>query len=245
MAAVHDVVTRFIRPLPLARCAWHRQVPVSAFEPVAASLWVILHISRNLPIVCVQCHLGPYLGPYGASKTATRSWPSSHQLAAQWKGQLGVGRRSYWLAVAFQTVVASGSLLGAPDAWIGWWMTLGGRLTGAFMFGCVLWTVGFGAERCDFGDYVGYPFWETDPFEQPNCGVKGTAPEIVISGSGDGALQDFLRITTNLPSAEQVMRRANLSPQQRTRLERELYYAEDLGPRAFPWGPGPEVLGKR
>ena len=32
VAAVHDMVTRFIRPLLLARGAWHRQAPVSAFE---------------------------------------------------------------------------------------------------------------------------------------------------------------------------------------------------------------------
>ena len=37
VAAVHDVVTRFLRPLLVARGAWHRQASVS--------------------IGCVQCHL--------------------------------------------------------------------------------------------------------------------------------------------------------------------------------------------
>ena len=37
VAAVHDVVTRFLRPLLLARGAWHRRAPVSAFEVAIAS----------------------------------------------------------------------------------------------------------------------------------------------------------------------------------------------------------------
>src|SRR5271157_5827286 len=59
-AAVHDVVTRFLRPLLLARGAWHRQAPVSAFEVVSPGSWLILHISHNLSRACVQCHLRPY-----------------------------------------------------------------------------------------------------------------------------------------------------------------------------------------
>src|SRR5271157_5888195 len=59
VAAVHGVVTRFIRPLLLARGAWHRQAPVSAFQVVSARSWTILHISRNVSIFCVQCHLSP------------------------------------------------------------------------------------------------------------------------------------------------------------------------------------------
>ena len=57
----------------------------------------------------------------------------------------------------------------------------------------VAWTVGFGQERCNVPiNYTGYHFWATEPFQRPDCGISLGNPQIVISGSGDGSLQDFL-----------------------------------------------------
>jgi hypothetical protein len=177
-------------------------------------------------------------------------WPAalSHRLAALWKVQLRVARRSPWLRVHFDTVLNAGMLLpgGPGGTFLGWRMTFAPTrpsapwaLTGTRDVGAVLWAVGFGAERCDFDGCVGFPFWETDPFEHPDCGVpSGVAPDIVISGSGDGALQDYLRITTNLPSAARILPLCGLSAAQQAQVEREVYYAEDFAQRAFLWGPG-------
>jgi hypothetical protein len=45
--------------------------------------------------------------------------------------------------------------------------------------------------------YTGFRFWEMDDYEEdvPLLGIRsGNMPKVIISGSGDGALQDFLRI---------------------------------------------------
>lgn len=73
-------------------------------------------------------------------------------------------------------------------------------------FGGVLVTSGFGTEKTRVGaSFRGFPFWETDPLGRGNCGLpRATPARVVISGGGDGALQDFLRITTGMQSAKEV-----------------------------------------
>jgi hypothetical protein len=78
-------------------------------------------------------------------------------------------------------------------------------------FGAVLVTVGFGKEiTWARPSYQGFAFWDTDPLEEPNWGSSASEPpRILISGSGDGALQDFLRVMTRLPSARAIAERLN------------------------------------
>jgi len=132
---------------------------------------------------------------------------------------------------------------GAPPVPIGWTMPLAGRLAGAHNFAMVLWTVGFAPELCTCGAYRGFAFWETDPLASPNCGLPAaTTADVVLSGSGDGALQDFLRITTGRLTARDVFdtffRLAGPTSISREQVERELHCAEDLAQRASAWGPG-------
>lgn len=54
--------------------------------------------------------------------------------------------------------------------------------------------------------YTGFRFWETDDYEEddPLLGIRsGKMPKVIISGSGDGALQDFLRIVVRSGSLGQ------------------------------------------
>lgn len=167
-------------------------------------------------------------------------WPAdfSNLLATRWKVQLSAARRSRWYAAAFNTVVSHASQVFSAGRPIGWNVALRGKLNTTIQVATILWTVGYGTERCNFGNYVGYPFWETDPFAQAGCGVSGGEPDVVISGSGDGALQDLLRITTTLDSAEAVLKNCGLSASQCSTIERDLHSAEDLAQRLFHWGPG-------
>ena len=75
------------------------------------------------------------------------------------------------------------------------------------VFGMVLWCVGFGDER-RFAppNYTGFAFWDTDPFEQPDWGVKPPPAGLraLVSGGGDGALQDVIRLATRRKSAIDV-----------------------------------------
>lgn len=75
-------------------------------------------------------------------------------------------------------------------------------------FGAVLAAIGFGEERCYIGAglrrYRAFEFWENDPFEQPFLACAHP-PRVLISGAGDGALQDFLRISTRCKSADEIL----------------------------------------
>lgn len=84
------------------------------------------------------------------------------------------------------------------------YLTPAGMQVGSF--GAVLVTTGFGTENPKVGSaFRGFAFWETDPLAKRNWGVPlGTTARVLISGAGDGALQDFLRITTRLNSAKEV-----------------------------------------
>ena len=114
----------------------------------------------------------------------------------------------------------------------GWAVQLN-RAPAWFHFGMIVWTVGFGQERCEVDvNYRGFAFWETEPFQRPDCGLAPEIPRIVISGSGDGALQDFLRITTNRKSAEEILRACPLP----ISVAETLQSAEDLAQRAYQWG---------
>jgi hypothetical protein len=76
--------------------------------------------------------------------------------------------------------------------------------------GAIVIATGFGPESSRLPgspQFVGYKFWSTDPFEAPACGLAGGQAQqgsVLISGTGDGALQDFLRILTRRRSVRQI-----------------------------------------
>jgi hypothetical protein len=64
---------------------------------------------------------------------------------------------------------------------------------------------GAGSEQTKIGNYKGLRFWDKDKFEQEYLGIKPPrTPQILISGGGDGALQDFLRIITKVKSVADI-----------------------------------------
>ena len=91
------------------------------------------------------------------------------------------------------------------------------KVNGTTPYGLVISARGFGDERCflewpnppltrNGHPFRGFEFWASDPFERPNLGVPNRAgddprPRVLISGGGDGAMQDFLRIMTRHKSA--------------------------------------------
>jgi hypothetical protein len=73
----------------------------------------------------------------------------------------------------------------------------------------IVFAFGFGTERCHVDNsptFVGYAFWQEDPFEFPFCSLpdKKQQSTVLISGTGDGGLQDFLRVMTRQPSARRI-----------------------------------------
>lgn len=104
-------------------------------------------------------------------------------------------------------------------------------------YGAALFAVGFGVEKSTIGAYKGFDFWETDNFETPRLGLPPLPlPQlyrVLICGGADGALQDFLRITTGEPSAADIWQKIRpFLPDDWQRI----YSAEDQGQRANLWG---------
>lgn len=106
-------------------------------------------------------------------------------------------------------------------------------------FGAMIWAAGFGEEDRTIVArpttpsapnqilYEGQPFWGPDNFT--NLGIR--RPTVLISGSGDGALQDYIRVTTRLESASMVYRACQI-PQE---IIPELQSAEDRAQRGRCW----------
>lgn len=107
--------------------------------------------------------------------------------------------------------------------------------TAAWTFDAIVHAAGFGQENCEIAEspkFKGIPFWVQDPFEEPNCGLA-EKPTVLISGSGDGALQDLLRVTTKMKSAKEIYEALDLPRDTAKELEREILDAELLNERAF------------
>jgi hypothetical protein len=106
-------------------------------------------------------------------------------------------------------------------------------------FGMMLWCVGFFDER-RFAppSYTGFAFWDTDPYEHPDWGVVSPPKDLsgMVSGGGDGALQDVLRLATRRKSADDVYQelcRSGWSIPDGVR--HALFAAEDQAQRALLW----------
>jgi hypothetical protein len=110
----------------------------------------------------------------------------------------------------------------------------------------VLLAFGFGTEqvwvnRADGTEVParGLAFWQDDPVAQPNLGVPHDPAHVLITGSGDGALQDFLRTVIEAPPGGYVYAHDVYDhlpiPQE---VEHELQSIQDHAQRAYAWGAG-------
>jgi hypothetical protein len=99
----------------------------------------------------------------------------------------------------------------------------------------VVLAMGFGEERSSLPPAHGFAFWHTDPFKDPNLGLPaGQRPTVLLSGAGDGALQDFLRIvtTSRYHSAKEIYRDCDIPES----VEHELQSIQDHAQRCYNWG---------
>ena len=124
----------------------------------------------------------------------------ANQIALAWALALNRARRQYpRLQVMYRTILVGRPVL-APSG------LLQVRLSSlralplfAPLVGAVLSCVGSGTEKSTHGNYAGFDFWTTDPFQR-----LGATDHVLISGGGDGALQDYLRVVTGRKSAEEI-----------------------------------------
>jgi hypothetical protein len=116
-------------------------------------------------------------------------------------------------------------------------------------FDIVVLGVGMASERTDVPfhatapkgpRFIGIPFWMRDDFELPNFGLS-TPPvhPVLVSGGGDGALQDYIRLVTGnrcaLELLDKVLSGAGWSRAQHRIDVLQLMEAEQEVERALQW----------
>lgn len=177
-------------------------------------------------------------------------YPPSPPMPLPWQGnrshRIALGWWPFWTVAAHNPLLtfrAHEWVITPPRP-----ATLGGATVGVEVtfrsgateqFGMMLWCVGFGDERRYAPpNYAGFGFWETDPFEWPDWGITGPADNLcaVVSGGGDGALQDVIRLSTGQKSAKDVLKAIEAGgwtlPME-TRAS--LFAEEDQAQRALLW----------
>ena len=117
-----------------------------------------------------------------------------------------------------------------------------GHAVGWSNYGAVVWAFGHGDERCALPNspqFHGIPFWQTDDLELAHCGLAGGRAQegtVLISGGGDGALQDFLRLITRQPSVRDIFDELQL---QNVGIDvHSILSAEQRAERALNWSTG-------
>lgn len=162
----------------------------------------------------------------------------AYDLAQDWEAQFKRKRPrlAHLLTVQMPTTVTNVTPAAGPGGLVGVdWTESGG--SGHTEFGMVVLAIGFGEEKCYLDPahpYRGFEFWANDPFASLNLGCP-EPPDVMISGSGDGGLQDFLRITTHCRSAWEIWDSLATSADQ---ILTDVRDAEDQFQRAFVLGPG-------
>ena len=105
---------------------------------------------------------------------------------------------------------------------------------GPYRFAAVFSCLGPGVERSSLNKYSGFRFWELDPFSEPNLNLNPSdTPKVYISGGGDGALQDFLRIATNRETAKEVF--LSLPVKVRETIQHKIQAKEENFKRSHSW----------
>jgi hypothetical protein len=115
--------------------------------------------------------------------------------------------------------------------------------TGWLHGGMVLSSVGFGSEITSIqaalgSTYHGWTFWQNDTLISHNLGAAG-APDVVIAGGGDGALQDMVRALLD-PSVRDVRDLLAALPPITDDIRARVLDADDTATRTWLWGTSKE-----
>lgn len=121
-------------------------------------------------------------------------------------------------------------------------------------FDVVVLAVGMASERTDVPfnapstkgqpHFQGIPFWMRDDFQLPNLGLPvPLLHPVLVSGGGDGALQDYIRLMTGADSALELLQRvfaaAAWTPAWQRHTLLAIQDAEQEVERAFQWNERP------
>jgi hypothetical protein len=233
--------------------------PLLTIGAGAAGATAAIHsAARGVPVVLIEAAPAPFLRQAGCRSRwidpVQYDWPVNHWLQGRYPwtppamplpwasgpaNRIALAWALAW-ALALQqsrrrhrnlVVLFNSRLLGRPlPAGNMLRVTLGGRgRMVAGKFGMILSCVGAGTEQSTHGRYTGFDFWSTDPFQQLSASDR-----VLISGGGDGALQDYLRVVTRQAAAGAIYRSLGIP----RGIEQFLQSAEDQASRVYVWGTG-------
>jgi hypothetical protein len=108
------------------------------------------------------------------------------------------------------------------------------------LYSLVIACAGSGPERISVPPtYKGFAFWSPDPYGRPNLDLPSNVrPNILISGSGDGSLQDYIRIVCGRSAGEIYN---SLPADLKPFVESTVAKIEDASMRSFLWGEAGEL----
>jgi hypothetical protein len=194
--------------------------------------------------------------PWNATLVPTfLPWPSpasAHTLAVAWQQELAkhIGRLSSHLTYRPQATLTDVQPAPTSNQVIA--LIDDALRPGPNSMTCdvVLIATGFGRESCNLGDEYhrhaprrhateGIPFWADDDLGKPDFGLGPRAVRVLISGAGDGALQDFLRVATDpakVRSAKEIFDRILGLPRPPPPWWSEIQDALDQVDRQGIWG---------
>ena len=103
----------------------------------------------------------------------------------------------------------------------------------------ILVCVGIGKEKCEIGPghlSRGPHFWDSDHLSDSDYGIDNRKPRILISGAGDGGLQDFIRVLVKPDFARRGVGGILNYCVPSTKLPLELWAIQESVSRLLTWG---------
>lgn len=171
---------------------------------------------------------------------------AANNLAAHWTWQFNILAQRYRrsLIVAYATELTR--LAWNRTHVFGFFRNARTGRTWSGGFGAVVLCGGPGVERCAIPnyDFQGFEFWQDDPLTTSQLSLPmlrrpATDAHVLISGGGDGALQDLLRVTTDAPTAGdlygEIVKAVGVLPPAWMTMLATIQDAEDQAQRAFIW----------
>lgn len=103
------------------------------------------------------------------------------------------------------------------------------------LYSIVIACTGSGPERVSVPPtYTGFGFWAPDPYGRSNLDLPSNVhPNVLISGSGDGSLQDYIRIVCGRSAGEVY---SKVPDELKPVIESTVAKIEDAAMRSFLWG---------
>lgn len=149
----------------------------------------------NWDRVDLACLPGEPFRPTGPPQKPLLPWKAAraHEIAAEWESWFdNFNRYGNMIEVRIDRSLRHVKREDARDEITEWI-----NRSGSSDYSAIIIAKSHRHEKVTLNAYQGFAFWESDPFEEPDYGLgPGNTPQIVISGAGNGGLQDYIRIVT-------------------------------------------------